>query len=128
MKIVIATLLSSILYADTLFVLEAIEGESKKVFLKIDGDSCYYKNSSISPKNCYKETGNIFIISKSRVESALLKKYNLEFLKEINRENGTSLYKSLDSSIDSITLVNKINRENSTLKARVEWLSPRRVF
>lgn len=128
MKIVVGLILSITLYADTLFVLDAKGNESQKKFLKVDAESCYYQNSYKHGSNCYKQTGNIFIKSDEPLSKEFLQRYNLKYLKQINRQNSTSLYGVLNSSIDIIDIVNKINKENNALIVRVEWIKPRRLF
>lgn len=128
MKIILGLLIAISVYANTILIIDAKENEAKQTFLKDSGTSCYYKNSHIDAKNCYKQTGNIFIKFENKKDSDFLDKYNLKFIKVVNQENSTSLYKVLDSSIEIITLVNKINQENANLTARVEWISPRRLF
>jgi len=127
MKIIITIFMSIVVYADTIFIVNANEDESKKSFLKIDGDNCYYKNSYINMKNCYKQTGNIIISSKGKVKEEFLQRYKLKYIREINPQKSTSLYKLTNDSQEIITVVNKINKESS-LKARVEWIKPRKLF
>lgn len=128
MKIVIVLLLTTFLYADTLLVINAKGDEGKKTFLKRDGDVCYYKNGYQNSRNCYRETGNILIKFQGANAKEIAKKYNLKYIEEINAQNRTLLYKSLNSKMEIITLVNIINKENSNLTARVEWITPRRLY
>ena len=126
MKKQIAFLLLSLsLYGDSLLKINIDDGTQTE-FLKVD--RCYYKDSYKNSRNCYKQTGNLFIKSKDPLSSEFLKKYNLVFLKEINRQTTTSLYRSLNTEKEIIKVVNKINNENKQLSATVEWIKPRRVF
>lgn len=128
MKIIYILLISAVLNADTVMFVNSKSGKCEQKYLKIDGDSCYYKNLYYDRSNCYKQTGNILIRPKKLVNKKFLDKYNLEYISDVNKQNFTSLYKSLNNSLDIITIVNKINKENDNLNARVEWIRPRRLY
>jgi hypothetical protein len=128
MKIFIGVLFSMMVYADTIYTVDAVDNQMKQTYLKIDGDNCYYKNEFQNPKSCYLQTGNIFIKTDTLLEKEFLNKYNLEFVKVINQQNNTAQYKVMKKRVNIIDLINKINRDNKRIRARIEWIRPRRLL
>ena len=128
MKIFIGILFTITVYADTLYTINAVNNQMKQTYLKIEGDNCYYKNKYQNSKNCYLQTGNIFVKTDTLLEESFLNRYNLEFVKIINRQNNTLQYKVINKKVNIIDVINKINRENRSIKARIEWIRPRRLL
>jgi hypothetical protein len=129
MRYIIILLLSINIYA-----IEYKLQNSNKRFLKLDktlrtnntNDGCYYKNSYIDKSACYKQTRNIFLTYITPINSkTIAKKYNLKKISIINKKKKTYLYKVLNNEVEIIELVNDINQNEKSIKAKVEWISPR---
>lgn len=129
MKYTILLLFIFSLHAENILTINASQQHSKQTFLKQTHNHCYYKNSYIDPSNCYIQTGNIFLTLKNTKENYqnIETLYQLKFLRSVNPQKSLLLFKSLNKEIELINLVNTINQNNHTLKASVEWISPRRV-
>jgi len=142
MKIyILMILLSVMVYADKEFIIIG-KAELSKKYIKYDQQqrraleniqidkNCYYENGIISARSCYIPTGNIMISFKNNKGINLTQfaqENNLTMIKLINPLYQTILFKVNDNNEEIINLVNSINKKYKNLKARVEWITPRRL-
>jgi len=91
---------------------------------------CYYKSGIVSEKTCYRQTGNIFVTfgKGSKVDfEAYAKEHHLIFLRLINPLYQTALFRTEAYTGELIKLVNSLNKEDHSIRVRVEWISPRKT-
>ena len=96
----------------------------------VGSPSCYYRNGIVSKQTCYRQTGNIFVTfgKKSKVDFAhFAKQHRLTFIRLVNPLYQTALFHVDADQGELIEFVNTLNKEEGNIRARVEWISPRKI-
>jgi len=112
------------------FVTQEVRLEKRTIDNGTSPLPCYYKSGIVSDKTCYRQTGNILVTFGKGSHAdfkAYAKRHNLQFLRLLNPLYQTVLFSARAHKEELIELVNSLNEKESASRARVEWVSPRRV-
>jgi len=112
------------------FMTQDVQLKKRTLQSNASSSPCYYKSGIVSDKTCYRQTGNILVTfgkGSSEDFKAYAKRHNLQFLRLLNPLYQTVLFSAKAHKEELIELVNTLNEKGSAARARVEWVSPRRV-
>jgi len=139
MKILAILIPLVVMGAQHIYIVEGKNGFLTKKFIRFDANTargisslsvrqeCYYQNGIVSPRSCYRQTGNIFVSFKNAPLLDIEKFANTHQLKKLSTVNP--LYQTIlfrvQNGKDPIEIVNKINKKYQNIDAHVEWIRPR---